>query len=582
MTAKMYKKLYPAQIIASLAPVISVIVGGLIVGNFFPASALALIGLVSPVNSFIAALTLLLSIGANVVSGYYVGKGEYKKVNAVYTTVMLVASVVAITLTLLFIAFSRKTLGMFGVPPELINETVPYFIALIIGMLPNILNPVLIVFINLGNHYHFSTVTAIIIAVSNLLFSLGLIFGVGKDVAYIGIANSLSAFVGFALLLTKILKHKEIVEFDLKSFDIKLIGRVCRYGGAVALQGAIVGIRLILMNTASMYIAGVAAVSAMSVQNMINGFAWIIVAEALTVNRFLSGISIGEEDKNGLECIMKTCIKIGIPAVVTTVIILSVFAPQIVSIFGVSGLEYKYTVMFVRAYSLALIFELIYNDLADVYHLALGRIKFVSVINVMAALVFPYIACALGKHFMRLEFVALVYFIAAFSSSLILVVVSVIKNRHLPRRLTDLLFLDSRFDSNDGQRTSISVRTKEEAMTVAEKIMKFCEEKGIDERRRYYAGLCLEEMTMNIINEGFESNSVKNGSIDIFVYISDEKIRIRLRDNAPKFNPIERMDLYKVNENDPFANIGIRIVAGIAKEMSYKTTFNTNVLNIVL
>ena len=48
------------------------------------------------------------------------------------------------------------------------------------------------------------------------------------------------------------------------------------------------------------------------------------------------------------------------------------------------------------------------------------------------------------------------------------------------------------------------------------------------------------------------------------------EVTARIRDNAPPFDPLKKLEMYKKNEADPGKNMGIRLVPQIAKEMKYR------------
>jgi hypothetical protein len=56
---------------------------------------------------------------------------------------------------------------------------------------------------------------------------------------------------------------------------------------------------------------------------------------------------------------------------------------------------------------------------------------------------------------------------------------------------------------------------------------------------------------------------------------------IRIRDNTKEFDPTMRLEQYK-GDKDVTKNIGIRIVAGLAEDMTYRSTAGVNNLLIKL
>ena len=93
------------------------------------------------------------------------------------------------------------------------------------------------------------------------------------------------------------------------------------------------------------------------------------------------------------------------------------------------------------------------------------------------------------------------------------------------------------------------------------------------------AGLCMEEMVGNVVEHGFIKDNKEN-SVDVFAYVENDEVSLRLRDNCVPFDPNTRKDIY--DPEDPCKNVGIRMVSKIAKEMNYNSTFGMNVLTIKL
>ena len=91
----------------------------------------------------------------------------------------------------------------------------------------------------------------------------------------------------------------------------------------------------------------------------------------------------------------------------------------------------------------------------------------------------------------------------------------------------------------------------------------------------------MEEMAGNVVFHGFsKGKSGKDYVIDLFVCCEKDGVTVRLRDNAPPFDP--RVKFGVIDSNDPCKNIGIRMVTAIAKEINYRSCFGMNVVGIVL
>ena len=151
--------------------------------------------------------------------------------------------------------------------------------------------------------------------------------------------------------------------------------------------------------------------------------------------------------------------------------------------------------------------------------------------------------------------------------------VSAKKLGHFPKSLYDMLFIKSELSC--GKTMSVSIKAFNEVSGISEKIQIFCSSSGIDKKKSYAAGLCVEEMTRNALHN---TKSKHSPSVDIFVSCEENNVTIRIRDNTTEFDPKTRLSAF--DPCDPCKNIGIRIVSGIAKKMNYQSRFGMNVLSI--
>ena len=89
-------------------------------------------------------------------------------------------------------------------------------------------------------------------------------------------------------------------------------------------------------------------------------------------------------------------------------------------------------------------------------------------------------------------------------------------------------------------------------------------------------GLALEEMSLIIVDSGFQDG--RNHSIDIKLFVKDGRITIRLRDDCKAFDTTQRDAI--MHPEDNLSNVGIRILNFIAKDISYHTTLDMNYLTM--
>ncbi len=139
--------------------------------------------------------------------------------------------------------------------------------------------------------------------------------------------------------------------------------------------------------------------------------------------------------------------------------------------------------------------------------------------------------------------------------------------KRFPRTLEDQLAIPKGFGAAENERIDLTVRNMDEVVHISQQITAFCDDRGIDRRRSFFAGLCMEEMAGNVVRHGFGKDQ-KQHSVDIRVAHKEDEIILRIRDNCSAFNPSEHARLMEPGETGK--NVGIRLVYRIAKDVRYQ------------
>ena len=92
-------------------------------------------------------------------------------------------------------------------------------------------------------------------------------------------------------------------------------------------------------------------------------------------------------------------------------------------------------------------------------------------------------------------------------------------------------------------------------------------------------GLCVEEMTDNIIRFGFPGDKQRH-HVDVRLVLDGESRIIRIRDNCFNFDPTKYLELHE--SDDPTAHIGLRMVMRMVKQANYVNSVGLNNLTLTL
>lgn len=122
----------------------------------------------------------------------------------------------------------------------------------------------------------------------------------------------------------------------------------------------------------------------------------------------------------------------------------------------------------------------------------------------------------------------------------------------------------------------------EELARISERIEVFLRQKGASKSDANHTALCLEELAFLIVerNENSGPKAVKNGLIEIVVFMDKDQIKVSVSDNGVPCNYLTYED-YKVEKGyDELSGVGIKLIKRKSKRVDYSRLLEMNVLNI--
>ena len=575
-TIELFLKLLPIQIFVNLASSLSRFVNGLIIGNSLSPAAMIASGVVSPLFNIIGGISTIVSTGAGILCGNYMGKGDTRKVDQVFSASMILLGVSGILFTVICFFFANPLAVLLRAEQSVIPETVAYIRGVALGILPMLILPCLMTFLQMCNRSGVSLLATIVLAVLNAIFDLLVIRVWNGDIFGVGAATSLSQLLVAAGLIIFFLIRKDLVSFRKETPEKSMIVDILKYGSPASLAGILYSIRNIFLNSYASSVGGNDAVNALAILGSFGGFldAFNIgVGNTLTM---LASVFIGERDSGSLKRLMKITAIAGLTLCLFKFLIVYPFAGNISVLFGahdsVIGLSKELLIF----YAWCAPFNIFTLILIGVYQ-SLGRVRMCNMIYPVNCIIVPLLCCIVLTKFFGIRAIWACYTISEIITLSVLCLTAVFRKKKLLINVDDLLNLPEEFDT--ANKYSISVRKLSEVVEVSRNIEAFCKDKGIDRRRAMLAGLSMEEMAGNVVEHGFEKDRKEN-TIDIFACVENDEVSLRLRDNCVPFDPNSRVEMF--NPEDPCKNIGIRMVSKIAKEMNYHVNFGMNILTIKL
>ncbi len=569
--------LLPAQILSFAVSLLGGIINGVLIGNFLDQNAVLALGYVSPLVAIIGAIGSVISGGSRILAGRYIGRNELKNLDYIFSLSIIMAVVVGGLLTICGFCFSKSLAVLFGAKGISIEATSLYIRGLSFGFIPTLLNPSLMVYLQMSNKSNYSLASAVVLAGTNLLFSLANVTLINGGILGMGIAVCLSQYATVIFLLAKFVLDKSLMHWDISGIKKAMVSGMVALGAPTAIAAALYALRNVAINYLALTVGGEKTVSAIAlVSSAVGPFDAVNIGYGAVV-LIIASVFVGEKNAQGLKALLRTGLKIGLILSFAKVVIIAALGRPIMTIFGAEGeiLDECYQLFVMLAINMPM--NILTVSWANIYQ-SRGKVNFVNLMYVINAFASPVLFALVACKFMGVWGIWTCYLFSEVVSTVFILVAAPIMSKHKLTNFYDILCLDNAFDK--GKSITISIDSMEAVIDISKNVEAFCKENGIDNKRSLMAGLCLEEMAGNVVEHGFIIGKKKDYRIDVFVEINGNDVNMILRNNTPLFNPLKSFSAF--DPNDPAKNIGIRMVDKLAKEMNYQSSFGMNVLSISL
>ncbi|MBR6084065.1 MAG: ATP-binding protein [Spirochaetales bacterium] len=575
-----FYRLLPVQILLMVLSSINTIIDGLFASNCISLVAMDATGLFAPVNGVISAIGAVMLGGSQILCGNFMGKNQDEATNGVFSLDMVVITVLGAILTLTCLFFSSPLALLLGAKGAVADELALYIWGISFGFVPMMISTQLSAFLQMENEQKRTYIGIAAMMVSNTLFDWLFIVQMDLGMLGLGLASSLSNLVFVFVLLSRYFSGKTSMHFSLKLIAWKQLGKVIYIGLPGAITTFCLSVKWTLYNYLLTNYGGDGALGAYAAFSSLGAFFFAITAGIGTTTRLLASVYVSERDRTSLIETMKVAlIQGGLMVTAFSVLIILCAVPLTRIYYRDAALPvYGLTISLLRINAISIpLSEISY--VIQSYYQCRGRMKIVNAIAIADGLV----ASGLMALVLTPPFGAVGLWWSIVANGVIclgiVIVYSMIVMKRFPRSFTDFIGLEEEFGVPESDRLDMVAFGMDEVMNLSETVITFCTQKGLDPKRAYYAGLCLEEMAGNIVLHGFNKDNKKH-AVDMRVVYEEDQLTIRLSDNCRAFNPKERAEIF--NPDDITKNIGVRMVARIAKSMQYQHMLGLNVLTMVI
>ncbi|MBR1663853.1 MAG: ATP-binding protein [Ruminococcus sp.] len=574
---RLFFRLLPVQIILVAIGSVNSIIDGAVAGKFIGPAALSVIGLYFPMLKLADTVNAVLVGGSQILCGKYLGRGELDKTRKVFSLDLFVTVCFSLVIVAAFLTVPGLIAKGLGADSKTLDGLTDYLKSMSFGVTGTMLASQLSVFLQLEQKEKLTYIGIAAMAVSNI--SLNLIFVKVLDMGMLGLglSTSISSWLFCIIQASYYFTDKAAIRFERKSIDFSYFKEMIRIGMPGAVVQLCQTIRGMALNKIILAFAGTTALAAYSAVGTFGCAYFAVTAGVASATRLLVSVYVGEEDRAGLLMIMKTSIYKGIGLVSGVAFISILLAPLFTAIFcpdkgsEVYGLTLQYFRLFPFSMPLSCLFVIFSN-----YYQCIDRMKIVHVTSVLDGVVGITLMSLILAPFMGALGIWLSQIFAGFFPVGAILIYTCMVNKRFPTSIESLLVMRDDFGVPKEDRMDLTIRNEEEVLDTSKAVITFCKQHGIDHRRSFYSGLCIEEMAGNIVRHGFIAG--RKNSMDIRVVMKNDSMLIRFKDTCKPFDPKEFSQMF--TPEDKTHNIGIRMISRISTDMEYHYVLGLNVLSI--
>ena len=572
-------RLLPVQILIAAVASVNSIVSGYFAGNYIGNGAMAAVGLFWPLSLLVTAVTTMVVSGAVILAGKYMGENRQEDLQNVFS----LSIVLALLISGAFAVFFAVT-GCFGLTGFLTNESGgsrllnQYLTGQALAVCPMMTGNLMSSFLTMENRNRRMALANAVYVAAHAALNWFCVCVFRLETFGLALASALSACVYLAAVSQYFLSGRSLLRIRLQRLQWAECGKMIRIGSPGALGKGYETLLGFVVNYLIIKYVGTIGLSAITAARSGLAIFWSVHTGMIAVSRLMFSVSFGEKDRKALSDTMRVIIKRYLPVACAVMAVILLSSRPITKIFCRDEADpvFQMARSGLCFFSVCLPMNLIYTSFIC-YGQASGKQDLVHLLSLLDGFAGVAVFTGILIPYLGMNGVYAANVLSGITTVLAVIVYAWVKTRRFPKTMEDLLVLPDTFGVPKEMRMDLSVRTKEEVVTVSRKVQEFCASRGVDSRRSFLAALALEEITANIVEHGF-SKGQKKHSADVCVVRSGDQVILRIKDDGRPFDPEERR---KMAENEDISkNIGIRLIFGIARDVKYHNILGLNVLMI--
>ncbi|MCQ2398738.1 MAG: hypothetical protein MJ052_05510, partial [Sphaerochaetaceae bacterium] len=519
----MFLNLLPAQVLTILIFNLNSLFNSLIVGNFSGSESLAVFGFISPLVAFHTMIIGGITSGSQFLCERYIGRGKHEKIGEICAAVIVISFCVGMILTLIYEFLSMpiaSLLGAFGNSRILVSD---YLRGYGWGMIPLLFSSSVIPFLKLNNDGYVTSVSVFAMLVVNCAGTLLNTFVTKRGMFGYGAVYSLAYSVFTLIVVIYYLSGKCPTRLNFRSFNRSYAKNISALGFPAMLLPLCLSLRNLIFNNVAVRISGTKAITATAILINITVFFEMFTGGIKNTVSICTGIFYDERDKKSMLEVTPIGLHFGALIHSAAYIFIFFYSRVLARLFGSENEIVPFVANALRIAPVFLLTDVAYNIITGVYK-GVGRTDFINLLTIINTLIVPIPVCLVLSVLIGIDGIWISYFAGEIITVPFALFYCGKKQKHFPFKLTEWVYIPETFGISEENRLDTSIRTKADASEVSQRIVDFCQKKDFNRRMSLYCGLCVEEISVAILEHGYEEldGKIKKKEIDVrIIYESD-------------------------------------------------------------
>ena len=570
---KLFVSLIGVQMLSFISQIIANVIDAVVIKRSLGSEAMAAFSFANTATCIEMAVFGFLMTGVSVLLSRNANEQDGKKRDGAYSTAVVLSLVLGGVLTLTYLGAAGHIARLSGAPEHLQGPTAEYIRGNAMGILPYLLFAVLSGTALVSGRKKQLMLSFALMAAVDVVLDLLNGYVVHMGLWGMGAATAVSQLAGFAVVFLLRRGKKRLFRFAPGLFRFAFVKDIFVYGYIyVVKQLMITALGYIYNNFITRrYGADLLAVYA-STLSALSLLQCMSSAIGNTVST-LTGFYGKEEDGTSLKSLMRSAVKYSVLFNGAIILLALLAAAPIMTMFYKAGdSSFGTAVMGLRLFSLSIVFRSINMALRG-YYQSMKMQACNIVFTFMHTLGCEVLCLFVLDGLMGIPGIWLSFPAGEFLAFMIMFAALRLKSGE--KRFPEvLMLLPPVFRGGTVPGLDASCHSADEVMDCSRTVASYCEREGASKRAAGILSLAVEEIAGNIVRYGFDDG--RPHSIDIRVKKNTDGWILRFHDDCRGFDPTK----YLCEPDTPGEHNGIRMIRGLASEVSYTNALGLNHLLI--